>query len=860
MASQLTEYERLRLENIKRNGELMASLKIQSRLSELSSTKRKRAEKSKSYKINPVKKEEPVVIRRSLRTRGMAPDSKGLSADFLESSIKISKPVYTPISSPRVLGPLRFRDSCSHDSKSDVEAFTKSILSISNGSSIGEESGAGIRNMKSSRQGKSDSNSCKFELESLSLEPENIARVVPGRVFVVKFFPTHDLEMIAVGNKFGNVGFWNMKTEDEDNSIHLFRLHSAPISGILIHPFSKSKVHTSCYDGMVRAMDIEKQVFDLVYSTDVAIYSLAQKLDDVNSIYMGEGLDGVVNMWDERMGKTLSSWNLHGNRINSIDFNSSNTMIMATSSTDGTACIWDLRKMSAEKSVVLREIEHKRAVHSAYFSPSGIHLATTSIDDTIGVSSGKNFEDTSMIRHDNQTGRWLSKFRAIWGWDDEHLYAGNMSRGVDVVSVSNKKTIHTMRSDHMTAIPCRFDAHPCKAGALAGATAGGQLERAKPTVNAKSVKAPLNQYSRNLLAIMPSRRNFCSTFLRKLYPSNLECPRSYDRLRLDPRKPNCRLLTTHDDYSVMSKLPKERTSVVSILRNPLDRVFSTYEFSIEVAARFLVHPNLTSATRMSGRIRKKPNAVSTLDIWPWKYLVPWMREDLFSRDSIVLEKVVALNFAQRDMRRRGQLNHKRGNDSYDMEDMAMPLEEFITHSVSSDIIHNGATFQRRLDHMLYVGLTEDHKGSAKSNSFANSDPENDHNQSSPTEHQSNDFSSPEISEVTSVGELMEAYETCIADLWKSQSVRRSRSLTRIHPVNFTKKARVKVPESTLQKIRTLNWLDVELYKYAQGIASRQHDLFKHKLVRQDSILISSYGAPTWEIPLMALAFALFASL
>lgn len=90
-------------------------------------------------------------------------------------------------------------------------------------------------------------------------------------------------------------------------------------------------------------------------------------------------------------------------------------------------------------------------------------------------------------------------------------------------------------------------------------------------------------------------------------------------------------MVAHDDYSLISKLPKHKTSVVTILRDPIDRVFSTYEFSMEVAARFLVHPNLTSATQMSRRIRPKSRGVSTLDIWPWKYLVPWMRQDLFER-------------------------------------------------------------------------------------------------------------------------------------------------------------------------------------------------------------------------------------
>ncbi|RVW97209.1 Protein-tyrosine sulfotransferase [Vitis vinifera] len=173
-------------------------------------------------------------------------------------------------------------------------------------------------------------------------------------------------------------------------------------------------------------------------------------------------------------------------------------------------------------------------------------------------------------------------------------------------------------------------------------------------------------------------RTYFHCFLKRLYPSSLECPRSYDKLRFDPSKPNCRLLVTHDDYSMMSKLPREKTSVVTILRNPLDRVFSAYEFSVEVAARFLVHPNLTSAKQMALRIRSKTKGVSTLDIWPWKYLVPWMRDDLFAR---------------RDARKDKGPNYVKGNDSYNMEEIVMPLHEYINDPIARDIIHNGATFQ-----------------------------------------------------------------------------------------------------------------------------------------------------------------------
>nr|XP_043609408.1 protein-tyrosine sulfotransferase-like isoform X2 [Erigeron canadensis] len=366
-------------------------------------------------------------------------------------------------------------------------------------------------------------------------------------------------------------------------------------------------------------------------------------------------------------------------------------------------------------------------------------------------------------------------------------------------------------------------------------------------------------------------RTYFHCFLKKLYSSSLECPRSYDKLRFDPHKPGCRLLVTHDDYSMMSKLPGEKTSVVTILRDPIERVFSAYEFSIEVAARFLVHPNLTSVIKMSNRVRSKNGGISTLEIWPWKYLVPWMREDLFSR---------------RDVKKRNGPSYAHGNDSYDMEEIVMPLHEYISHPVAMDIVHNGATFQvagltnnsniheahelrqcvithqvlgkyvlevakRRLDDMLYVGITEDHKESATM--FANvvgaqvisqlleSAVNNDTAEQGPsdssidtTDNQDNSSSTTKAKgKNMTVGKLMETYETCISSLRSSQSQRRTASLKRIFPANFTKEARRHIPDALLKEIISLNSLDMELYKYAKGIFQKQHQLMEQKL--QDSV-------------------------
>ncbi|KAK4286441.1 hypothetical protein QN277_002997 [Acacia crassicarpa] len=408
-------------------------------------------------------------------------------------------------------------------------------------------------------------------------------------------------------------------------------------------------------------------------------------------------------------------------------------------------------------------------------------------------------------------------------------------------------------------------------------------------------------------------RTYFHCFLRKLYPNSLECPRSYDKLHFDPRKSQCRLLATHDDYSLTSKFPKEKTSVVTILRDPVDRVFSMYEFSIEVAARFLVHPNLTSAIDMVARLRGKTKGTSTLDIWPWKYLVPWMREDLFAR---------------RDARHGGAQQITESNDSYDNEDFAMPLHEYINHPVAEDIVHNGATFQvagltnnsyqpeshevrhcvqehkslgkyvlgvakKRLDDMLYIGLTEEHRESAtmfanfvgaqvisqikapnsslnnadniEQSSFSDSEPDSSEHQSNTSDKAPNETDSIGNRESTksnmTVEKLTETYESCIYNLRKAQARRRIASLKRISPVNFSKEARHQIPEVVLQRIQYLNDLDLELYEYARDLFSKQNKTMQRlNEERWDKIASSAYRLTLWTIILplaIALAFLLF---
>ncbi|VFQ62943.1 unnamed protein product [Cuscuta campestris] len=471
----LTDYERLRLENIRRNQEKLAALNIQSRLSP--AAKRPRVQ-NKSYKLSPEKKlkfESPIVLRRSLRTRGKPPDSStsgGLKDDFDESKSENKLgPQFSLAKLRKEPVPLNMKDAFCGENYGPNQQLIETIKSLSRKEQLDENAD---QELIVCEQEKKRIPPCSIDIDSLRLEPENMARVVPGRILNVKFIPTAGMRMVVAGNKYGNIGFWNADAKEDEDGIYLYQPHSSPVSGILIDSFSQSKMFTSCYDGFIRLMDINKELFDSIYLSDYSIYALFQRPDNSNSLYYAEG-GGYLGIWDLRAGKSSSSWKLHEDRINSIDFNMENSNTMATSSTDRTVCVWDMRNAGSHKPKPLRTIHHERAVHSAYFSRSGQHLASTSFDDKIGLSSGANYEDVSMIHHDNQTGRWLSSFRGIWGWDDSYIFIGNMKRGVDIISTHEKTIVKTLQSELVSAIQCRFDTHPYNVGMVAGATSGGQV-------------------------------------------------------------------------------------------------------------------------------------------------------------------------------------------------------------------------------------------------------------------------------------------------------------------------------------------------------------------------------------------------
>ena len=145
---------------------------------------------------------------------------------------------------------------------------------------------------------------------------------------------------------------------------------------------------------------------------------------------------------------------------------------MATAGLAGVVELWDVRKMPSQKKKPkpLAWQTAGRSINSAFFSPSGTSMVTTTQADKLSIlqdfhlSSGLT-SSKSDIRHNNQTGRWLSTFMVRWHpgtfSDREIFVVGSMQQPRTIEVFGNDGNILSeIRGDALTAVASRCCFHP----------------------------------------------------------------------------------------------------------------------------------------------------------------------------------------------------------------------------------------------------------------------------------------------------------------------------------------------------------------------------------------------------------------
>jgi WD40 repeat protein len=144
---------------------------------------------------------------------------------------------------------------------------------------------------------------------------------------------------------------------------------------------------------------------------------------------------------------------------------------MATAGLDTTVKIWDIRRMKGTSKPIATQNAGK-SVNSAFFSPSGRSIVTTTQANTLEILEDAHLSTDVIkapkhrIRHDNHTGRWISTFQAKWhpstSLPEESFVVGSMSRPrtIEVFSGDSGKLLRGICGDALAAVASRCCFHP----------------------------------------------------------------------------------------------------------------------------------------------------------------------------------------------------------------------------------------------------------------------------------------------------------------------------------------------------------------------------------------------------------------
>lgn len=149
---------------------------------------------------------------------------------------------------------------------------------------------------------------------------------------------------------------------------------------------------------------------------------------------------------------------------------------MATAGLSTTVQLWDVRKVpsfkknSSKLPKALAYQPARRSINSAYFSPSGKNLLTTPQSDKLEIIEDSHLASGLMkprtsIKHNNQTGRWLSTLMAKCHFpsaftNHELFVVGYEETSLHELFADNSDLMQEMSGEGLTTVASRCCFHP----------------------------------------------------------------------------------------------------------------------------------------------------------------------------------------------------------------------------------------------------------------------------------------------------------------------------------------------------------------------------------------------------------------
>jgi len=276
--------------------------------------------------------------------------------------------------------------------------------------------------------------------------------------------------------------------------VFLYQPHAKTVGQLQFHPHNHCKMYTTSYDGTVRCLDLDKGEFEQIHAVDIdgiatLHHSFIPEGSASNLMYIGD-TEGAVSALDLRSLEIVWSHRFSQKKVNTVHANPAAPEYLVTASVDRSVSVWDVRCMGTGKQAstvslaVASCTSYSNSVNCAYFSPTGKWLVTVDQSDKVCVFNNPASSATNGLvpfkrfNHNNQTGRWLTKFHALWDVKSPDVYLlGSLEkpRRIEVFAADTPYPVALLQNhEHLCSVQSLVVAHP-KLNMIAGVNSSGRV-------------------------------------------------------------------------------------------------------------------------------------------------------------------------------------------------------------------------------------------------------------------------------------------------------------------------------------------------------------------------------------------------
>ncbi|XP_044789341.2 WD repeat-containing protein 76 isoform X5 [Bubalus bubalis] len=463
--SELSPYERKRLKNISENASFFASLQLSESAARLREMIKKR-QPPESKRKKPKKKENGTGCRRSMRLLRVDPSGVPLPAAPTQTVLEVDE---NPLIPP---GPLEMTPENQDDDNALFKGFLQTWAEMSKTRS------------KNTEKELSSIKSYKVNLNGMVISEDTVCKVTRGSVSSMAIHPSEMRTLVAVGAKSGQVGLWDLTHQPKEDGVYLFQPHSQPVGCLYFSPANAAHLLSLSYDGTLRCGDFSRAVFEEVYRDETRSFSSFDFLtEDASTLIVGHW-DGSMSLVDRRTPGTSCEKLIKTSlsKIRTVHVHPVQRQYFITAGLRDIH-VYDARCLNLSGNQPLISLtEHTKSIASAYFSPlTGNRVVTTCADCKLRIFDSSCISSKipllTTIRHNTITGRWLTRFQAVWDPKQEDcIIVGSMAqpRRVEVFHETGK-WVHSFLGGECLASVCSINAvHPTRY-ILAGGNSSGRV-------------------------------------------------------------------------------------------------------------------------------------------------------------------------------------------------------------------------------------------------------------------------------------------------------------------------------------------------------------------------------------------------